>query len=59
VIDLGERYWITGVQLGLLKVLSEVERGLVIDEIIEKQFMGDVGELKKRDSKGWYNVYDL
>lgn len=38
---MGERYWVTGVQLGLLQVLrTEEKRKQVIEEIIEKQFLG-------------------
>jgi mannose/fructose-specific phosphotransferase system component IIA len=39
---MGERYWISGVQLGMLIVLStERERKKMVDEIIEKQFVGN------------------
>lgn len=44
-----ERYWITGVQLGLLKLA--IEQGIVADEtkkqlnkIEEKQFIGNMKE---------------
>jgi hypothetical protein len=45
---MGERYWITGVQLGTLQVLptSSMRREL-INEIVDKQFIGDEKDLKK------------
>jgi hypothetical protein len=42
---MGERYWITGVQLGILKHHVEWdEKGgalVLIDQIIDKQFIGN------------------
>ena len=39
---MSERYFITGVQLGLLEILnSEKERKTIIDNIIDKQFIGN------------------
>ncbi len=43
---MSERYWVTGVQLGLLKVFSKgatVEKAVekLLDEIIDKQFIGN------------------
>jgi hypothetical protein len=45
---MGERYWITGVQLGTLQVLptSSMRREL-IDEIVDKQFIGNKKDLEK------------
>jgi len=45
---MGERYWITGVQLGTLQVLptSSMRREL-IDEIVDKQFIGSKKDLEK------------
>lgn len=43
---MSERYWITGVQLGMLKVQSEYGSvdacHKLIDEIIDKQFIGQI-----------------
>ena len=40
---MSERYWITGVQLGLLQVIQkEEDRQKIINDIIEKQFIGRV-----------------
>jgi hypothetical protein len=36
---MSERYFITGVQLGLLQSLNETERKKIVDEIIDKQFI--------------------
>ena len=40
---MSERYWVTGVQLGLLKedVLDVRARNRLIDKIIDKQFIGN------------------
>ena len=47
---MSERYWITGVQLGIIKALTQKGQldwdcqesiHKLIDEIIDKQFMGD------------------
>jgi hypothetical protein len=39
---MSERYWISGVQLGMLIVLpTETERKKMVDEITEKQFVGN------------------
>jgi hypothetical protein len=38
---MSERYWISGVQLGLLIAIgSEGKRKQLVDEIIDKQFTG-------------------
>lgn len=40
---LSERYWITGVQLGMLiAIQEECDRHVLIDTIIDKQFMNKV-----------------
>ena len=45
---MGERYWISGVQLGVLVALTEkADRQTIIDEIVDKQFLGDTKDLKK------------
>lgn len=49
---MGERYWITGVQLGMLKAFAQmnypekehIEK--IIDEIIDNQFMGNTNDSK-------------
>ena len=41
MINVGERYWITGVQLGILKASCKNLESELIDEIIDKQFIGD------------------
>jgi hypothetical protein len=39
---MSERYWITGVQLGLLQVYKEEKhRKMLVEEIIDKQFIGN------------------
>ena len=45
---MGERYFITGTQLGLLQVLpTPGMRKELIDEIIDKQFIGSKKDLEK------------
>ena len=45
---MSERYWITGVQLGLLIVSPERQgRSKIVDEIIDKQFIGNREDLKR------------
>ena len=45
---MGERYWITGVQLGMLQELPEKElRSKLVEKIIDKQFIGNTNTLKK------------
>jgi len=40
---MSERYWITGVQLGCLCALEKyVDREKLVNEIVDKQFMGNV-----------------
>jgi hypothetical protein len=43
VIKISERYWITGVQLGMLKekTVDEKVKDKMTDEIIDKQFIGN------------------
>lgn len=41
VFKMSERYLITGVQLGMLKYLDKESKEKLIDEIIEKQFIGN------------------
>ena len=38
---MSERYWITGVQLGMLKIGTKDMRGRLADEIIDKQFINN------------------
>lgn len=46
---MGERYLVTGVQLGLLIANpDELARKILVDEIIDKQFVGN-----DNDSCGW------
>lgn len=44
---MSERYWISGVQLGLLQELVYEERKKLVKEIVDKQFMGHEKDLKK------------
>ena len=45
---MSERYWITGVQLGLLKSYTHINsRETIIKEIIKNQFIGNKEHLKK------------
>jgi hypothetical protein len=37
-----ERYWVTGVQLGLLQVGDELERKKLVSKIINEQFVTNV-----------------
>lgn len=37
---MSERYWITGVQLGLLQEIPKEERSKLVEEIVDKQFIG-------------------
>lgn len=48
---MAERYWITGVQLGMFKSpISQADKEKVVDEVIDKQFIGNfpTEEDKKR-----------
>ena len=39
---MSERYWITGVELGLLKAINIAsERVILVEEITDKQFIGN------------------
>jgi hypothetical protein len=38
---MGERYWITGVQLSLFTYLKEKPAIALVNEIVEKQFIGN------------------
>lgn len=40
---MGERYLISGIQLGLLKTLEGSEKKHMIDNILDKQFIGNSG----------------
>lgn len=43
-----ERYWITGVQLGMLGAdIPAVNKDKIIDDIIDNQFIGHVNDIKK------------
>jgi hypothetical protein len=44
---MSERYWITGVQLGILQVLSNEKGKELIDEIVDNQFIGNKKDLEK------------
>ena len=49
---MGGRYWITGVQLGMLIVSPERQgRSKIVDAIIDKQFIGDKEDLKKMENR--------
>lgn len=37
---MSERYWITGVQLGMLQELPKNERKKLVEKIIDDQFIG-------------------
>ena len=40
---MSERYWITGVQLGMLiAIQEECDRNALVDGIIDKQFIGNL-----------------
>ena len=55
VNEMGDRYYITGVQLGLIEAMIKKELGSgdvdntihMLSEIITNQYMGDVGMLEK------------
>ncbi|MEO5351429.1 MAG: hypothetical protein H7836_17570 [Magnetococcus sp. YQC-3] len=45
---MGERFWITGVQLGLLQGLQLTkQREALVKEIVKNQFIGDKEDLVK------------
>ena len=48
---MGDRYLISGVQLGSLLVLEQEGRQKIIDEIIEKQYVGDTKNSVVIDAK--------
>ena len=51
---MGGRYWIKGVQLGMLQESSKADREKLINEIIDKQFIGkkrDLNALLKKSKK--------
>jgi hypothetical protein len=39
---MSERYWVTGVQLGLLQVGDEMERKRLVNKIVNEQFVTNV-----------------
>jgi len=44
---MGERYWISGVQLGMLIALTnQVDRSSMVDQIVDLQFLGDKDDPK-------------
>lgn len=51
---MGERYWITGVQLGMLIAFADIkepkETKRLIHNIIDKQFIGNTNDLKVPES---------
>jgi len=50
---MGGRYWITGVQLGmLLSKIGQKEKKEIMDEIVDNQYLGTEEELKKMKEKG-------
>jgi len=44
---MGERYWITGVQLGMLIASVDADRIRLVEEITDKQFIGNAETLKE------------
>jgi len=49
---MAERYWITGVQLGLLQTLNNMKaRQKIVNQIVDEQFIGGEKELKKMFKK--------
>lgn len=52
---MGERYWITGVQLGLLKAVPFAsDRNKVIDKILDNQFI--VNCIEEQDKKEFEEI---
>ena len=48
---MGERYWITGAQLGMLTVISKVtDREKISNKVIEDQFIGNFETIKDKAS---------
>lgn len=48
-VNMGERYYITGVQLGVLVALPDKkDRKRIACEIIEKQYLGNTKSIKKK-----------
>lgn len=48
---MGERYLVTGVQLGLLiAILDEQERKKLVDVIVDKQFIGNTDNINIADN---------
>ena len=55
---MGERYLVTGVQLGMLTVSSkESDRKKLIDEIIDKQFVGNSDSAVEDDANSLANAW--
>lgn len=49
---LGDRYWVSGVQLGLLKGFleeRELPTNIIDEEICQNQFIGRIDEWDKKD----------
>ena len=42
---MSERYWITGVQLGLLIALEKPKREKLVNKMVEEQFIGNKEDL--------------
>jgi len=45
---MSERYWVTGVQLGMLKTVPKDMRGRMVDDIEDKQFIGNFPDDKAK-----------
>ncbi len=51
-MKMGGRYLVSGAQLGVLKVTqNELSRNKIIDEIIDKQFIGESSNNVGKDSQ--------
>jgi len=44
---MGSRYWITGVQLGLLVTGNNIAREKLVNKIGNEQYLGDKKDLKR------------
>ena len=50
---MGERYWITGVQLGMLQELKDYDAKVaLVERIVDGQFLGHVRDLKRLRTNG-------
>ena len=48
---MGSRYWVTGVQLGLLFQANNLDREKVITKITNEQYIGDKKDFEKQFKK--------